>query len=86
MSAYGSESSVSAEEVRAWYQSRGIPVSSRIISKAHVDGWNRAHPDRPYAVGSMKHGTWNAYNNHGCRCRTCKDGAVSAQKNYGGVA
>ena len=71
MSGWGSEGLVTAEEVRAWYQSRGIPVSPKQLSRRHVDGWNKAHPNRPYVVGSFVHGTSNGYFNHDCRCEPC---------------
>jgi hypothetical protein len=66
------------EEVRAWYQGRGIPVPSQ-LSKRHIAGWDKAHPDRPYLA--RQHGSASTYRDWGCRCDECRAAVTRRDRN-----
>lgn len=59
------------EDVRQWAYARGLPVNPRSVREYAllIDGYNKAHPDRPYDL--RRHGSETRYQ-VGCRCDECR--------------
>lgn len=43
---------------------------------------SRGHPKPLSGPDDARHGTANAYNHYGCRCRRCKDEVNARQRAY----